>query len=175
MNKFIKYHGENVNLSDVDIVRMCLGEVSIYTYHELVNFTSPDQIFQNKRGAIILYETRDNYGHWVLLIKLSNNTIEFFDPLGLEMDTELQLVPEFYRSKLNEMRPHLTDIFSQHHIITNRTQFQAVDQDINTCGRHITTRFRFFLLGYDLKNYTLLFKNQRETSDEIVTKLTLFL
>jgi hypothetical protein len=60
-------------------------------------------------------------------------------------------------------------------VINNTVKLQAVDQDINTCGRHVVSRFRFYKMGYSLHEYTRLFHRQKLTPDETVSLITLLL
>lgn len=175
MDQFIRTKAETVELSDGDIMRMCRGNVVIHEYGDLAKLTDYKEIFGGKGAAVILYETRENFGHWVLLLDLGSNKVEFFDPLGIRMDQELSVIPDYYREKLNEVTPHLSHILRGVHVVQNTTQLQAVDHDVNTCGRHVVTRFRFYERGFGLKTYIRLYENQKELPDVTVSKLTLML
>jgi hypothetical protein len=175
MEKFIQQNVEIIELSGEDILRMCDDGVTIREYRDLAKFTSIEEVFGNKRGAVILYETREKFGHWVLLLKIGSNTVEFFDPLGIPLDQELGFIPDYYRKMLDEEIPHLTHLLANVDVVSNTTQLQEVDHEINTCGRHVVSRYRFFVLGYTLHRYVNLYKNQKESPDDTVSKITLFL
>ena len=174
MNEYITKNIEGIELPNRDISRMCEHKVAIHSYEELAMMSDYTQLFNGREGCVLLYETRHNFGHWVLLINLGDR-VEFFDPLGIRIDQELKLVPENLRSGLNEDVPHLTHLLQNVHVIENTTQLQRVDYHINTCGRHVVSRFKMFLDGFDLKSYLRLFERQKEDPDLTVSKLTLLL
>ena len=175
MDEYIKLYVEEVALSDKEISRMCGGRVAIHGYEDLAAMRDYKELFNGKPGCILLYETRHHFGHWVLLIN-KEHEVEFFDPLGIKMDQELKLVPEYLRYQLNEDVPHLTHLLKNVRVRENTVQLQEVDYDINTCGRHVVSRFNMYMHGFEnLRPYLRLFKNQKESPDVTVSKLTLLL
>ena len=170
MNKIID-RAESISLSSEDLLRMCNEKVNIFTYPELAGVDSYEELFTNGNdNCIVLYETRLGYGHWVCLLRYPTH-IEFFDPLGWMMDTELGVIDEYYRSVLDEIQPHLTYLLKNVRVISNTTALQKESAKVNTCGRHACVRIRF--RGYGLKDYVTLFKNKN--ADQIVTMLTYLL
>lgn len=175
MNEYIEENIEDITLSDKDMMRMCEYKVSIHAYEQLTMMSDYTELFNGKDGCILLYETRHNFGHWVLLINMGDH-VEFFDPLGIKMDQELKIVPEYIRAELHEDIPHLTHLLQNVHVVENTTQLQRIDHEINTCGRHVVSRFKMYLDGFtDLPSYLRLFEKQKEDPDMTVSKLTLLL
>jgi hypothetical protein len=156
---------------------MCNEDVSTHVYHELADFDTIEQVFEGKKGAILLYETQRDVGHWVLLLDYREDQgyIEFFDSYGLPLDSELGLIPAYYRGELNEDTPHLTHLLSGYVVKENSQQLQRFYETVNTCGRHVVVRFKFFQMGYELEEYTHLFTSQNIDADLLVTKQTFFL
>ena len=175
MDNFIKHSVESIDLSDGDIFRMCNQGVAIHEYRDLDKMDSYMDLFGDHEGAVILYETRDNFGHWVLVLNLGGNQVEFFDPLGIPVDGELGIIPDYYRTRLNEVTPHLTHLLQGVRVKNNMKQLQKVDNEINTCGRHVVCRFRLYEMGFALEEYVRLFEKQLEPADDTVSKITLLL
>lgn len=173
MDKIIR-NAESIDLTGKDIMDIVKGQVNIYEYKDLANYSNIDDILHTYGACIILYELRQGFGHWVLLHKVSNNTLEFFDPYGMYIDEELKFIDPHMRSVLGEDVPHLTHLIenSSYHIIENTYRFQEVKSDVNTCGRHVSVRLRFRDLH--LNEYIKLFKNSKLNPDEWVSALTLF-
>jgi hypothetical protein len=170
MNKIID-QGEAISLSSADLLKICEGQVNVHTYGSLGNLSSYEELFRDGKSCIVLYETRQGYGHWVCLIQYQNY-VEFFDPLGWRMDTELSVIDDHFRLVLGETVPHLSSLLSGIRVISNTTPLQKESQFVNTCGRHCAVRIRF--RNYEQREYLELFKKQKYTPDQLVTLLTYF-
>ena len=79
---------ENVDLTGMDIKEITNNAVNIVPYHTLRPNHSLEELFGDKPAVMLLYETKENYGHWVALIK-QNGFLEFFDSYGFKVDEEL--------------------------------------------------------------------------------------
>ena len=77
---------ESIDLSGNDIKTITNDGARVLSYHELVNYNSLDEVLGDNEAMILLYETRENFGHWVTVFKVDDDTVEFFDPYGLQMD-----------------------------------------------------------------------------------------
>ena len=120
---------------------------------------------------VLLYETRQNFGHWVCVFKVDKNTIEHFDSYGLKPDEELKFVPENFR-KVNYLDyPHLTALlyFSKYDVIYNECQLQKYLEDVNTCGRWVTARLAYRMIPQE--EFAKFFL-EYDDPDQIVTDLT---
>jgi hypothetical protein len=172
MDKIIK-KAESIDLTGKDIMNITNGQVNIYEYKELARYSNIDDLLHTFGACIILYETSQSFGHWVLLHKVSPNTLEFFDPYGMQIDEELKYISEHARNILGEDVAHLTHLIGQssYYVIVNDHRLQSIKSYINTCGRHVSVRLRFRNLN--LKQYINLFKNSKLDPDEWVSALTI--
>ena len=165
-------NAEEIELSEDDIRKIVDNEVNVISYEDLFSYGSIESALGPYKALIVLYEVQSHSeGHWGLLY-LQNNVLHFFDPLGIEMDKELDLIPNFY--KLNnhgEPTPHLTYLVekSGYKVISNKTRYQKVDSHVNTCGRHCCVRLKFRHL--DEEQYKKLWSVI--PADKEVTELTL--
>jgi hypothetical protein len=130
------------------------------TYEDLDKYESIEQVFNEWKATIILYETMKNFGHWTLLLKHSNNILEFFDPYGLNVDEELNFNNNFYvRTHNNIQVPHLSYLINKsgYELITNKKKLQQFLEHINTCGRWCSGRV--ILRDVPLIEFQKLFTN----------------
>lgn len=102
-------------LSDADLrkafKRIEGGMPPIVSYPELAGIRDIDEILDNHGRAIILYLTEGpNVGHWVGIMKRKGG-YEFMDPYGGAPDSQLEYIPMEMRQQLNQVEPHLTNLF----------------------------------------------------------------
>lgn len=165
-------NAEKIELSGEDVNRITGGNAVIMSYTKLGEYDNIDMVFKNKNCLILLYEIRQNFGHWVCLLRKSKlNEIEFFDPYGMCVDCELNYNNDYYRSE----GPHLSVLLkkSGYKIVVNKKRFQQFKTDVNTCGRHSSLRCKMYNMS--LKEYTnFLFNNDCKNPDFWVSCLTLF-
>jgi hypothetical protein len=97
-------------------------------------------------------------GHWCILYKTEYNTLNFFDSYGYQMDTELKFSSFNLQQHNGVQTPHLTSLVdkSQYKLTQNIIQYQKNENDINTCGRWVSIRFR--MREYNNKEFEELFK-----------------
>lgn len=170
-------NSEKFELSGKDILRITDNKCSILTYEQLEQFETIDDALGEFGAIILLYETKKfNEGHWTALFKVNETTLEFFDSYGLCLDCELKIAPEFnVREHNGVLVPHLTKLVNTSHytkLIYNKTQFQKIAKDVNTCGRYTALRVR--MRDLPLKTYTdYLTKNKCYDSDFWVSSMTL--
>ena len=159
-------NAEGHDLSNDDIKNITNGKCKVISYHELVSINKLDDLFVNNNACIILYETKQNFGHWTALIKQNDYQVEFFDPYGLDMDSELNI------AKYNNT-PYLTNLFNQtnYRLITNKTQLQHLVSQVNTCGRWCS--MRVVMKNIPIGQFANLFTtNQHYNNDFWVSALT---
>lgn len=134
---------EQIPLSGLDIRRIS-GINNIIEYGDLSSYRNIDAVLGPEEAIIILYETRRFFGHWVCLFKRDTHTLEFFDSLGLPMDSELKLISDYQRRQLNEFIPHLTHLIkkSRYKLIQNKYKLQEFIENVNTCGRWASVRIK---------------------------------
>jgi len=175
MNKLIK-HYENVALSNQDIFKKVHGRVNIEVYPNLYKYRSIDELLGPYGACILLFESKPSYGHWVLIFKLSNSKLEFFNPYGGYPDDTLLYIDDSFRKKTRQLKPRLSLLMlnSPYELSYNEFAFQKHKGDIKTCGRHCIVRL--LCRNYNLYEYKALLdrlsKQYKMNYDEIVTALT---
>jgi len=174
MDKIIEKY-ETVDLSGSDLMRMCNDKVKICAYEDMSSYTNIDQVFDNNNATIILYETKKNFGHWVIILK-NNDTLIFFDSYGLKVDEELKFTSKYSRTHEGQRVGHLHALIKQskYKLIENRYRLQQFIYNVNTCGRWCVAKFHLRFL--DEKEFIRRFTNNKyHTPDFWVTSYTMLL
>lgn len=158
----------------------------ILSYPELYKYDSIESLFSNGiKKVVILYLQEKNgnnmRGHWCLLTK-HKNKVSFFDPYSLMPDSQLKWNTKEEKEELDQDERHLTKLlldFAEKggNVEYNEVRFQKKHPMINTCGRHVGVRARFY--DIPLTKYQRLFKvtkkNTGMTYDEIIVNLSDYL
>ena len=119
-------------------------------------------------GVLVLImdnRKNSNVGHFVLLMKHPRSGITFFDPYGFGVH---QLC------KMTKNHNHLERLLltaGHRNIHDNRVAYQKRANDIQTCGRHVITRWN--CASMNAKEYKAMMHLPGFTTDELVTLLTL--
>jgi hypothetical protein len=187
MDKINKLMEKNP-FSTEEIVNLCKGKVNVITYKDLEGVKNIDQILKPWNACIILFETKEHFGHWTAILKYKQDkqghtvkdnepgkwAIEYFDSYGMKPDDELDYVPDNLKSKLGEDRTHLTKLLldSGYPIIYNKIPLQEMKGQISTCGRWVGARVNFRHI--DLGKFCKAFLNQKMSPDEWITAMTSF-
>jgi hypothetical protein len=164
-------NAEKLELTGEQMELITEGKCRVIAYEELGSCNTIDECFKGKEGLIVLYQKTRKNGHWILLFKENANTLNFFDPYNFQMDEELKF-SDYNLSVHNGVKtPHLTTLIkkSNYKLNQNKTRFQKMANDINTCGRHVCVRFR--MRSYSNKEYDSLFKGV--DADFYVSALTI--
>lgn len=177
MEKIIK-NSEKIDLTGEDLLRMTAHKIRIIEYKDLHNVTSLEPLLKPYGNLVILYETKEGYGHWVCLLKRGINHLEFFDPYGLKVDEELDIINEIHirRNDENKIVPHLTALIQSggYRVDSNLTKLQKFINDVNTCGRHVVVRILLRKLA--IREYEkIICCNKNGDADWYVSALTHFL
>lgn len=175
MNKKIIDQKKSKSLSGEEVLSLCDNKAELYTYPDLVKFDDINELLGKWGACIILYLTREDYGHWVCLYKQDKKTLCFFDSYALMPDDELNFAPINFRKTHDQMYPHLTYLMykSGYNIDYNNHRLQSNKKDTSTCGRWVGVRLAFRFMNND--EFADLFKNNEISPDELVTALTAFL
>ena len=126
-------------------------------YSDLANIANVEQLLARGNGTsiIILYQETQYSGHYTLLYK-RGSSICFFDPYGLQYDSELK------RLNFNNA-PHLTRILQGVNCISNRFPMQKYGNRIQDCGSWCITRLKLRHLTDE--QFGLLFKENEQIID----------
>jgi len=133
-------------LTDLDIKKY-IPNARIMSSSEIGNYSDINQLMpKDKESIFIIYESKPNYGHWVLLSKYAPNVIEYFDSYGNDIDAPINWVNSQKQREL-DLEPYLTDLLAKDKkqnkdldIIYNSKDFQKENHNIATCGRHCILR-----------------------------------
>lgn len=160
------------SLSNYEISMLLNKKVNIVTYPELINYKTLDELLGPNEAVIILYETKKRSGHWTLLFKLDDNTVEHFDSYGIVPDDELEFIKESYRNISNQDIPYLSQLLynSKYNIEYNEFPLQEKRKNINTCGRHVVVRLLY--RDHDIYEYVNMLTNSTNNPDIFVTYFT---
>lgn len=171
MNKIINKLKES-SLSGTNIMELLENRSKIIKYGNIRFFRHIDEILNDYDNAVILYETKKNYGHWVCIMRRENGELEFFDPYGYFIDDQLSFIPKNYAKSSGQNKRYLSALFynSPYNIVINKVSYQSKNKKISTCGRHVI--LRIVLKDMSLKEYHDIFKNDNMTPDDKVTYLT---
>jgi hypothetical protein len=133
-------------LTDLDIKKY-IPNARIMSSSEIGNYSDINQLMpKDKESIFIIYESKPNYGHWVLLSKYAPNVFEYFDSYGNDIDAPINWVNSQKQREL-DLEPYLTDLLAKDKkqnkdldIIYNSKDFQKENHNIATCGRHCILR-----------------------------------
>lgn len=185
MDKYIK-ESYGKAFSDSDIKTLCDNKVKIVMYSKFKSIKDIRQVLEPFGACIILYETKQGYGHWCALLLQKSSVkgrvadIEHFDSYGMRPDDELSYVPENLRQSLGEDYPHLTYLLAKAtgpkgvfgRVVYNSYPLQKSKKDTSTCGRWCGLRVVFKRLNID--QFIKMFKGQKFEPDWYATALTAF-
>ncbi len=178
MEKILDF-AKSIPLSGKDIYNALDGDCNILTYKDLAGVRDLDEILD--KPCVLLYETKENFGHWTLLLKIHPDTIELFDSYAYRPDEQIKFIPSYFRDKENAW-PHLSWLLANSvkykRIISNNVRLQKHANDVNTCGRWCIMRAIFWKdFGTSLHEFTNIFDDSygKLHPDDIVTLATMFL
>jgi len=165
---------ESYSLSESDIQQM-IPTLKIVPYPDLLKANKIDDVLDEKGRLMLLYLTENqNTGHWVCLLKYrGTNIIEYFDPYGnYKPDGESKWLTPQKLKELGQASKKLTKLLdeSQYEIKSNAFPFQKDKLNMNTCGRHCTTRLYFKHLT--LPEYIKLVESTGLPADKFVSAFT---
>jgi len=165
---------ESYSLSESDIQKM-IPTLKIIPYPDLLHAQHIDDVLDGKGRLMLLYLTENqSTGHWVCLLKYRNsNIIEYFDPYGnYRPDGESKWLTKEKLKEFGQASKKLTQLLdeSPYEIKSNAFPFQKDKMNMNTCGRHCTTRLYFKHLR--LPEYIKLVESTGLQPDKFVSAFT---
>jgi hypothetical protein len=160
------------SLSDTDMLNYMKNRTNLIQYKDIINYDNIDDLLGIYNKCILLYHTKENYGHWTCLYRV-NNTIYFFDSYGVIPDDELKFLHKDLKEELNSNHRYLTKLLyeSKNNIEYNEYQLQKKSPNINTCGRWVLLRLKYPKISID-NFYKIITKNNNIISNDLlVTKI----
>src|SRR6185437_3614673 len=152
----------DIALSNTDISKALNNKTKIIQYKDLLNYKDIDDLLYPHNKAVILYNTKENYGHWTCIIK-RNDSIEMFDSYGYKPDDQQKYITEKVKSENNMDFPYLTYLLykskNKYKIHYNNYKLQSEKDGINTCGRWVILRIHLKEMNID--EFSKLIKNDK--------------
>ena len=170
------YRAEDYELSEDDIMRITDNKTNLILYSDLEQVDNINEILNPYDCCVILYQLEQNVGHYICLIKHKNNTLEFFDPYGMNIDEELKYSKYNLRRHRGVITPHLTALIdkSNYKLLVNDNKLQKFKEHTQTCGRWVSLRIRF--KDVSLEKFIKLFThNKCYDGDFWVSAMTLLI
>jgi len=158
----------NYPLSDLEVEKLTGYKYKVIPYPDLINYKTIDEVLGPNGGAVILYETLPNYGHYTAIFRRDYNTLEHFDSLGYKLDKELNKINKNFRRESNQTAILSKLILNSHYknYIYNEKPLQKNKLGVSTCGRWIALRLLFRDLNH--KEFINLFKDIKDKDNFIV-------
>jgi hypothetical protein len=163
---------EAYSLSDTDIRKLLGGSIKITTYPDLDKVHRIDDLFDNHGRAILFVpQQNEQQGHWTCLIKRGRE-IEFFDPYGEPPEAQKDTLSNSQLESMRMKEPLLHDLLvnNPYKVVYNKVQLQKLENDVNTCGRHVVSRLLFS--RKPVQKYREHISKSGMNPDEFVVKLT---
>lgn len=163
----------NHYLNPAEVQQIARRPMKVMKYTDLMNYEKLEDIFEPSiPGVLLLYETKHNTGHWIMLIKYSDR-IEFFDSYAMLPDDQLKFTPKQFKEDNGMDVPVLTWLMlhSSYPIEYNHNKFQRWSKNVGTCGRWCGFRYKF--MDKSLDEFIEMFKIfPKRKLDETVVALT---
>ena len=166
-------------MSDSDIKYWLGKKAPIIEYSKLKNINAIEELLpKDKSFVVLLLERVKNNGHWCGIMRYGN-IIEYFDPYGLKISSELDLNSEKKNEELGQEQKWLNNLLTESigrwNIIYNKFDFQKLNNNIMTCGRWTCLRILKMQEGYDLNKFINYIKELKKKTgkplDYIVSSL----
>jgi hypothetical protein len=167
MNKLLEK-----SLSSEDILQYLNHETSLIPYDYLAKYNNIYEALGPYERVVILYMTKENYGHWCC-VWLDKRGICFFDSYGGSPDSQLMHIPEYFRYESGQARPLLTALMYDSGMNVNYSDYelQRMEEGVNTCGRWVCTRLLYPTIEED--TFYKLMTSTDIDPDVLVTLLTI--
>lgn len=166
-------------LTNRDLIAACDGEAKIVVYPDLAKYRNIDELLEPYGHVFLLYEFEKNVGHWTLVFRCGDGSIEHFDSYSYMPDAEMEFIPKDFRRINKMLRPRLAEMLRDAadggaKICYNQFELQKEGKNIMTCGRHCLVRW--WLKDLAIEQYYDLMRRIRDrfgcTYDDIVVALT---
>ena len=177
MNKLLG-HLNSLPLSGSDILSVVDGQAKVIRYSAIHEYSSIDELLAPYDCVVILYETRPKYGHWTCLcLNRATRVLEFFDPYGKQIDSQLEFIPPAFKRETFQDYPYLSRLMIQspYKLEYNDMPLQRSDDSINSCGRHVS--LRLVMRNMPIKKYQqfIMSRAGAMNPDDTVSLMTAFI
>jgi hypothetical protein len=174
-------------ISDEDIEKYLgkQGHKNIIKYSELKNYNNIDTLLPKINDyKIILIESQQNTGHWIVLLKYKNKdnkiVIEYYNSYGMKPEADLSYIGSMMNKILGNGKDDLKDLLNNarekgYEVIYNKKRFQSSNKKVNTCGRWILNRIimmtKFKMDLYDYIDFIDELKKKYDVEADIVVAM----
>ena len=157
-----------------DMILKYLPEADIITNKDLLQYQSIDELLPNDGYIIILFLNTPNSGHWVSLSRYGD-IIEYFDSYGSTPNQTDDYITDDEADDLGIKKYYLNHLLkiSNKYVLYNNKQYQSLDRNQSSCGRHVIYRLLCLLKGMTLVDYykhMKKLKTKNTTFDNIVSE-----
>lgn len=177
MNKLLN-HIESEPLSGRDILEAVDDKTKVILYSAIHQYRNIEQLLEPHDSCVILYETRPRFGHWVcVFLNRDTGVLEFFDPYGKQIDSQLNHIPKKFRDMTYQNSPYLSRLMlnSPYRLTYNDKPLQKIKNGTNSCGRHVA--LRLVMRNLSIREYQKFLTSKLSgpmTPDKMVSMLTAF-
>ena len=147
------------SMSGADIIKELNGKCNLVKYSDIRHFKTLEELLGKYKKCIILYETKQNYGHWTCIYE-HNGTVYFFDSYGVIPNGQLKFIPTELNKALEQDHKHLIKLLldSNKPVEYNEYRLQELKENVNTCGKWVTFRLKYPFVS--VEDFGNLFKNK---------------
>ena len=148
----------NYSITNTDIAKYLI-KPNIVKYADISTMDDIDELFNGGCYVIILVESDENSGHWVLCLRYSDWTIEQFDSYSGKIDSEIKYISSDKKSQLGEENNELGNLLKNEKVVVSKYRFQKLSPDVDTCGKWVLLRLLMFVFGHmEIDKFTQWFK-----------------
>ncbi len=160
----------NIGLTPQNVEQIAGRNLTFMTSKEISKINDISNIIE-RAPILLLYLNAQNSGHWVCVqVDNMHKTIEFFDPYGLEPDSEYGYVPPAYHFRKNMERLLEKEGNREGYIVKyNSVHLQKMARGDDVCGRWVGYRIRRHELS--LSEFNNMFINVKDR-DGLIVKIT---
>ena len=165
---------QDLPLKSSDMVRALDGKVKLYSYDQIVQFQTIDELLEPYGRVIILYfwkTTPAKIGHWTSVHKTPWNTIEFFDSYG-SIERTLKDLPKEIKQATSQDYPHITKLLYESKYETEYNDKKLQDYHSNVCGRYVLSRLA--TTEMHIEDFQKVFNMSPKENDKLVMEITNF-
>lgn len=138
-SKLLEHH----SLSNFELQEALNNDVNIIKYSDIEdnNYNTIEELFENNKYVIILFDIEAKYGHWTLLFRIGNKEISFFDSYGLNIEHQRMFIPDIYKKSnypcfhiLQKLLYEYKKRDVNNRVSYNNYKLQGIKNKSETCG-----------------------------------------
>lgn len=147
-----------------DMFNIAKKSCNVFPYSQLKFITKIEELFEQNsltldseypfddNSCIIIYLTKESFGHWCILNRLFKNNkyiYSFLDSYGEILDDQLNHINEQFKKRSGQSSRYLTNILnravknSNDQVRYNDVQMQVLGNKISTCGRYVALFLKY--------------------------------